>query len=72
MKWLNAIIMVRCSLFHILLFPGLQIENTTKNISTIVSRSKFYLVHIILLLNSHLDLMSEEKIRIVKITLYYA
>lgn len=63
--------MVQCSLFPIPLFLGLQNENAEKNISTIVSRSKFYLVHIILLLNSHLDLMSEEKIGIVKITLYY-
>lgn len=46
-------------------------ENTKKNFSTIVSRSKFCLFHIILLLNSHLVLMSEEKIRIVKIILYY-
>lgn len=63
--------MVQCSLFPIPLFLGLQNENAEKNISTIVSRSKFYLVHIILLLNSHLDLMSEEKIGILKITLHY-
>lgn len=43
-----------------------------KSISPIVSRSTFYLIHIILLLNSRLVLLSEEKIRIVKITLYYA